>query len=682
MSDMDSILAVFFEECAEQLTELESGLSALASGSYDDETINAIFRAVHSIKGGAASFGLDRLVRFAHVFESAMDTLRSKKNTVTPELVALLTRSMDILSDLVSDAKGVPTSVDETDTARKLEAVLGEPETTDASVVPDDFTPVAFDFDDLATPEPLSPDVQSEPASDENHELILVSFTPPDRLYAGGDDARNLIVCLRDIAPEGVFDVFVDGTLPKLDSLAPLHGYLTWSVALPAKTDQQAIKEVFSWIEDICAPTITPLSQSEHMTLLARKAQKEQDRATKTQPKTPETPLQKKVEKPQKVEAQTIRVDLQRVDDLMNLVGELVIAQASLDSAAHETQSRQAAASIRTLTHDIQDAVMSIRAQPVSAVFSRMQRVVREACTMTGKSVSLVIEGGETEVDRTLIEKLTDPLTHMLRNAVDHGIESNEKRQAAGKKEGTITLSACHRSGRVLITVADDGGGINMERVRDIAIKKGIISESDILNDEEVCNLIFAPGFSTASTVSDLSGRGVGMDVVRQAIKALGGRITISSAEGVGTTFYLSLPLTLAILDGLLITVGSNKLIVPVSSVVESMQFTGQKTHSAPDGSVCVAMRGEVMPLVSLGKTLGLPVGDEKIMMIVENESGQRIAMRVDRVDDQTQVVIKSIEKNYHAVDCIAAATILGDGKVSLILDTSALIDKTQGTKH
>ena len=203
-----------------------------------------------------------------------------------------------------------------------------------------------------------------------------------------------------------------------------------------------------------------------------------------------------------------------------------------------------------------------------------------------------------------------------------------------------------------------------------------------MLNDEEVCNLIFAPGFSTASSVSDLSGRGVGMDVVRQAIKALGGRITIASTEEVGTTFYLSLPLTLAILDGLLITVGASTLVVPVSSVVESMQFTDQKTHRAPDGSLCVPLRGEIMPLISLGGILGFPAGDEKIMMIVENESGQRIAVRVDRVDDQAQVVIKSIEKNYHAVDCIAAATILGDGKVSLILDTSALIDKTQATRH
>lgn len=335
--------------------------------------------------------------------------------------------------------------------------------------------------------------------------------------------------------------------------------------------------------------------------------------------------------------------------------------------------------SMQALTRDIQDAVMAVRAQPVRSVFQRMQRVVREACSMTDKDITLTLEGEDTEVDRTLVEKLTDPLTHMLRNAVDHGIESAEDRLAAGKSAtGHILLSAGHRSGRILITIKDDGGGINRERVLATAIKRGIVAPDAALTDDEINNLIFAPGFSTAATVSDLSGRGVGMDVVKQAILGLGGRITINSVEGEGTTFCLSLPLTLAVLDGMLIVAAGSTMVIPISSVVETMMINPQDIYALPDGSRMVSIRGNCMPLIPLGAELGLsdsPVTPaEAVILIVENESGARVALVVDKICDQAQVVIKSIEKNYRQIPGVSAATILGDGSVSLILDVPALI--------
>ena len=391
------------------------------------------------------------------------------------------------------------------------------------------------------------------------------------------------------------------------------------------------------------------------------------------------------------VEQATIRVDLHRVDDLMDLVGELVIAQAALESIGQREDGGQQEmikriASMKALTRDIQDAVMAVRAQPVRSVFQRMQRVVREACSMTSKDVVLTLEGEDTEVDRTLVEKLSDPLTHMLRNAVDHGIESAEDRIAAGKSPtGQILLSAGHRSGRILITIKDDGGGINHERVLATAVKRGIIAPDAVLTDDEINNLIFAPGFSTAATVSDLSGRGVGMDVVKQAILGLGGRVTISSVEGQGTTFCLSLPLTLAVLDGMLIVAAGSTMVVPVSSVVETMMVNHKDIYMLPDGANVVSIRGACMPLIPLASELGLGgcrsggLSEEDVILVVENESGARAALIVEDIRDQAQVVIKSIEKNYRQMSGVSAATILGDGSVSLILDVPALVANALG---
>jgi two-component system chemotaxis sensor kinase CheA len=335
------------------------------------------------------------------------------------------------------------------------------------------------------------------------------------------------------------------------------------------------------------------------------------------------------------------------------------------------------------LTREIQDSVMAIRAQPVKSVFQRMPRLVREVASMCGKSVRLVTEGEGTEVDKTVIERLTDPLTHMIRNAIDHGLESPDKRAAAGKpEEGVVRLAAMHRSGRIVIEVADDGAGINRPRVKQIAVDKGLIPSDAILSDEEIDNLIFMPGFSTAATVSNISGRGVGMDVVKRSVQALGGRISISSRPGKGSTFTMSLPLTLAVLDGMVVTVADHTLVVPLTAIVETLQPKTQDVHGMGGDARVIAIRNSFTPLIDVGKVLGYrgEVADamSRVALLVETEGGQRNALIVDAIQGQRQVVIKSLEANYGHVPGIAAATILGDGRVALILDVDAVVAKSR----
>ena len=381
----------------------------------------------------------------------------------------------------------------------------------------------------------------------------------------------------------------------------------------------------------------------------------------------------------------TIRVDLDRVDRLIDLVGELVINQAMLAQRVTESgvpRSSNIAMGLDDLEHltrEIQDSVMAIRAQPVKSVFQRMPRLVREVAAMTGKQVRLVTEGEGTEVDKTVIERLTDPITHMIRNAIDHGLERPEVRVAAGKgPEGTVRLSAAHRSGRIVIEVSDDGKGIDRPRVRQIAIDKGLIEVDSNLSDEDVDNLIFMPGFSTASSVSDISGRGVGMDVVKRSIQGLGGRIAITSRPGQGSTFTLSLPLTLAVLDGMVVSVCDHTLVAPLTAIIESLQPKAQDVRAIGPDAYVIAIRDTYTPLIDVGAMLGYrttPLDPTKgVALLVEGEGGARAALMVDAIQGQRQVVIKSLEANYRQVEGIAAATILGDGRVALILDVDNVV--------
>jgi two-component system chemotaxis sensor kinase CheA len=383
----------------------------------------------------------------------------------------------------------------------------------------------------------------------------------------------------------------------------------------------------------------------------------------------------------------TVRVGLDKIDRLMNLVGELVINQAMLSQSVSEagipqnSDVSQGLDEFMQLTRDIQDSVMTIRAQPVKSLFQRMSRIVREASAELGKNVRLRTEGENTEVDKTVIERLADPLTHMIRNAVDHGLESNERRAMVGKTpEGNVTLSAAHQSGRVVIEVSDDGAGINRERVREKAIENGLISEDAILSDTEIDNLLFMPGFSTAGEISALSGRGVGMDVVKTAIQSLGGRVTISSKAGKGTKFSISLPLTLAVLDGMVVQVAGETLVMPLGSIIETLTLTKDNLRRLDREGMVVEIRGGYAPLIDLGVSLGYRESLENyegtIVLVIGFEDGSRSTIVVDDIQDQRQVVIKGLKSVFSNPPGVAAATILGDGQIALILDP---IELTRG---
>ena len=696
MNAMAAIRETFFQECEEQLGELETGLMAMEAGDADTETVNAVFRAVHSIKGGAGAFALDALVRFAHVFETAMDEVRTGRLSPDAATMNILLRAADVLADLVRAARE-GNALDETRT-QSLAAELVElgakssESGGDADGEPTDFESISF--------EPLT---VSFDGADAPLEQWTIEFKPLAELYAKGNETFLL---LRELRRLGTLSVSLSlDHLPDFAELEPEGAYLSWTVTLESDCDEAAIREVFEFVDTECdleirraaKPGATGGMDEAAMLELIRMASGGSDTsANNTPPASPQTEPQSLHEKAPaeavKPETQaaanataTIRVDLDRVDRLIDLVGELVINEAMLSQRvleagiARESGVATALDELGQLTREIQDSVMAIRAQPVRSVFQRIPRLVRETAAMTGKPVRLITEGEATEVDKTVIERLSDPLTHMIRNAIDHGLETPGARRAAGKSpEGIVRLSALHRSGRIVIEVADDGAGIDRARVRSKAIERGLISEDAQLTDDETDNLIFLPGFSTANAVSDLSGRGVGLDVVRRSVQALGGRISIVSRPGEGSTFTLSLPLTLAVLDGMVVTVAGQTLIVPIGAILETLQPRAAQLHGLGGEVRVIAIRGGYLPVIDVKTALGYRASgieaSPSVAILVEGEGGVRAVLLVDAIQGQRQVVIKSLEANYRAVPGIAAATVMGDGRVALILDVDVLV--------
>ena len=712
-SDMDQLRPIFFQECEEQLAELESGLLDIEGGGSDPEIVNAVFRAVHSIKGGAGAFALEDLVRFAHIFETVLDEVRKGKLATAAPVVESLLRAADVLADLVRVARDGG-DVDEArirgvgdELASLSSGSLG---TADHGAEPEEslddlaFKPVAVSlpiFDETAPPE-------APPTSE-----YSIKFKPHASLYA---NANEPLVLMRELERLGETTVRCDrGGVPLLDVLDPEGAYLSWDIDLETTHDEEDVRGVFEFVDGDCdlsivakSPTAFGSSDDEIAALLRRVRAESVETVSREDsilpalaPAPEETasdgPLgatppsaaraePAKAEKTPTAEAQqTIRVDLDRVDRLMNLVGELVINQAMMAQRLTEAglaRSSEVATGLdefEQLTRDIQEGVMAIRAQPVKSVFQRMPRLIREVAAATSKKVRLVTEGEGTEVDKTVIERLADPLTHMIRNAIDHGLEKPEVRLAAGKREeGLVRLSAAHRSGRIVIDIADDGAGINRPRVRAIAEEKGLIPLNAQLTDEEIDNLIFLPGFSTASTVSDISGRGVGMDVVKRSIQALGGRVSITSRPGEGSTFTLSLPLTLAVLYGMVVTVADQTLVVPLTSIIETLKPRPGDVHSFGGEARVIELRRNFVPLIDVGRELKYRTTcadpGAGVALLVESDGGAHSALLVDAIQGQRQVVIKSLEANYGRVPGIAAATILGDGRVALILDVDAVV--------
>ncbi|HVY87748.1 MAG TPA: chemotaxis protein CheA, partial [Hyphomonadaceae bacterium] len=664
-------------------------------GEGDDETVNAVFRAVHSVKGGAGAFALEALVRFAHTFETTLDKVRSGQLRADEPVLKVLLRATDVLADLVQAAK-TDAAIDPRRTAEAsedLEAFWGASEghPVPAPSAPDAAKPAADEFG--FTPVKFAPVNLSPPGP----ARWTVWFKPSAATYAKGNDAALLIRELERLGPcEIALD---DAALPALDELDPETGWLAWTVTLATDAGEAAIREVFDFVSDDCELRISPeaIAAPAPLPILplpdiptppapaAATAESEPRDHPADGPADPHAREKAAAKAAPAPSAQpTIRVDLERVDRLIDLVGELVINQAMLAQRVGEMDLTRASnvqlalESLEQLTREIQDSVMAIRAQPVKSVFQRMPRLVRETAAATSKQVKLITEGEGTEVDKTVIERLSDPITHMLRNAIDHGLETPEQRIASGKPaEGTVRLAALHRSGRIVIEVSDDGKGINRTRVKELAVQRGLISADAQLTDDEVDNLIFLPGFSTAKEVSDLSGRGVGLDVVKRSIQSLGGRISISSRAGQGSTFTLSLPLTLAVLDGMVVSVGEQTLIAPLAAIVETLKPKQSDVHNLGGGMV-LAVRGAFVPLIDVGVALGWrsePIEPASgVALLVESEVGGCAALLVDGIQGQRQVVIKSLEQNFQRVESIAAATILGDGRVALILDVDAIV--------
>ncbi|WP_371060098.1 chemotaxis protein CheA [Rhodosalinus sp. 5P4] len=693
MAARDSLRDTFFQECEDLLEVMSDGFQRMEAEEADAETVNAVFRAVHSIKGGAGAFGFDTLVGFAHALENVLDDMRNGRVADSAAVAPLLFRAGDRLFDLVeAERSGTPADASSAEHQALLAELTAAGSGTGAAVPPapvagttgaeteaDDagFTPTALTLDlldDATDAGPQDPDAVTE-----------LRFAPTRALYASGNDPVPLLRALADLAPlscEAELD-----RLPAWDEAEWDAGYLSWRVRFEVPVARADVEEIFEFVAEDAGLTFG---------------------AEPAEPAAPDAPAPSPVATNGEAgpavrsdgapraaapdQRRSIRVDLERVDRLINLVGELVIAEAMLSQSLVGADARQDPAvvaslgQLKQLSTELQERIMAIRAQSVKPLFQRMGRIVREAAAAVDRDVRLVTEGEATEVDKTVIERLADPLTHMLRNAVDHGIEPPETREAAGKpRQGTVQLSAAHRSGLVVIEISDDGAGIDPARVHAKAVERGLVAPDADLSEQETLNLVFEPGFSTAGAVSSLSGRGVGMDVVRTEIHALGGRVSLRSAPGRGTTVTVSLPLTLAVVEGMLVEVAGETLVVPSTALRETLRANDAAVHRLGAGGPVLSMRGALIPLFDLGAALGYRLPPEEpvgtAILLVESFSGQRVAIAVDRILGQREVVIKGLTENYGQVPGIAAATILGDGRIALIIDVDEVANPERGQR-
>jgi two-component system chemotaxis sensor kinase CheA len=718
MSGFEQLKITFFEECNELLQSLESGLADIREGTGDEDTVHAIFRAVHSIKGGAGVFGFAELIEFAHVFETVMDEVRKGNLATTSDVVDVLLRANDTLADLVEMArKGEAVAKGYgNDSRHALEMLLtggGEdgkkaaPAAAKEETEEFSFVPIkADDFDDKPEAEQLR--------------TYSIVFRPKPDVLKKSIDPGFLLNVLRSM---GKLDIAADTAgIPPLSTLEHDSFHIGWSGSLETTSTREEIESIFAPIAADCEFTLTDLYPATMTAAPAVEAAPPPPAAEVVAPAAaapapapaPVVAAEPVAAAPRPQEAAqpflpaqeasgngkeprggakqpssvTIRVELEKIDRVVNMVGELVIAQAMLQQVIDELPEHTGAKISNILsdlvrhTRGLKDSVMAIRAQPVSSVFQRMPRLVRELSAKTGKKVQIEMVGETTEVDKTIIERLSDPLTHIIRNSIDHGIETPADRIAKGKREeGTIRMSADQRGGRIVIEIGDDGGGINCERVLKKAREKGLVDPNAVLTDDEICNLIFLPGFSTAETVSDISGRGVGMDVVRRNIQDLGGRTTIKSEFGQGTIIQLALPLTLAVMDGLVVEVAHQTYVLPIPNIVECLRPGQDEIHRVIGAAGALNLRGDIVPLIHLADVLCVDqaADDRKngVVIITESSDGTRMGLIVDELLGHQQVVIKSIEENCGTVQGIAGATILGDGHVAFILDVEMLSSMT-----
>jgi len=706
--------AAFFEESAEHVSAIEKGLLELEQRPSDLELLNTIFRSAHSIKGVAGMLGFAAVAQFTHKMETLLDQLRNGRITVTPPLTDVLLRATDYLKTLL-DAAQSERSSDEA-IAHGLEAQLEAFAMGSPLVVADVSSPL------LPSPLERGPVLICAEGGQGDRALpprrcFDISWTPPSFLFQRGLDPQKIFTDLGDLGI--VTDVRMDRSrLPDLVSMDPEQCYLAWTVRLETDQAINEIESVFEFVRDDsvltieeCAPSCESRLDAPHAPKrigeilvesgavtqdalnLALAQQKQIGEILIAQQVVTPTQLAQALEtqrqtapvaQTKKADPATIRVDTAKIDKLINLVGELVITQSMLSDLGARFDMTQLALLLERMTQlehntrELQEQVMGIRMLPIGTVFSRFPRLVRDLAGKNGKKMQLVISGEETELDKTVIESIGDPLTHLIRNSADHGLESPEERLAAGKPEqGAIRLTAFHEGGSICIAIEDDGRGLPREKILAKAVKQGLLREDENVSDDHVWALVFQPGFSTADKVTDVSGRGVGMDVVKRNIEALGGTVAIQTTAGKGTRFVLTLPLTLAIIDGLSVTVGGEIFIVPLTTINKSVQPTASELKTIVGKGELVRDRDEYLPIVRLSEVFGVGAAitdpTKAILMILESQE-ERVAVMVDAIIGQQQVVIKSLEQNFRKVDGVAGATILGDGTVAFILDVRGLL--------
>ena len=696
--DLTQFHDTFYEESFEALDSMEAALLKLSAGDGDSELINTIFRVAHSIKGGSATFGFNDIAGFTHTAETLLDQLRAGKRQVTPELVDLLLRSGDLMRAMLEATK----QKQPLEKARVL-ALHGEIE-------------AILKTGALAVAPAPAPTPIHVPGDEPERSGWRIHFVPGAKLLRNGNDPLRIV---RELGSLGPCVARVDARfVPPLADLDPEECRLSWNIELAGAIPEAQVRAVFDWVDTECelhfeafgplAETAGPVSGSGTPGIVqAVVPVPESVVATPVSEPVlpvvaalPVAPAEAAASGPTSADAAraapahpaaeggSIRVSIEKVDELLNSVGELVITQSVLSELAAPLEGR-AAEELRSALgqlerhmRSLQESVMRVRMLPISFVFNRFPRLVRDLGQRLGKKIEFRVTGDATELDKTVLEKIGDPLVHLVRNSIDHGIESPEARIAAGKSaHGVIALHAYHKGGNVIVEVIDDGGGLKREKILAKARERGLVGADEELTEDRIDNLIFSAGFSTADVVSDVSGRGVGMDVVKRNINELGGHVQIASVPGRGSTVRIRLPLTLAILDGQLARVGTEVYVVPIVSIVETIQVRQEHVSSIASRAQVLRRREDYLPIVRLHELFGIEPEHtdllDGLLMIVEAD-GKRVGLFVDELMSQQQVVIKSLETNFRPVMGLAGATMLGDGRVALILDIPGVITRSQ----
>lgn len=709
MSQMDQFIQAFKQEAYELLTELESKLLELEERPDDIDVVNAIFRALHTIKGSGGMFGFDDISRFTHHLENAYDLIRSNKLSVSTAIIDITLQSVDQIRVMLAADPGDTTYAGKNTSIvstveRIIEGIAEEPETSKAVVEENGIE------EKISTPEVVidipQTDTRNETASASEEKTFRIRFKPACDIFLTGNNPVRILNEMREL---GKCKIFAYGdSIPTLEELNPEHSYTLWDIIITTSASIEAVKDVFIFVEgesllqfEELKPEFAEDNKKLGDILIERGDMKPEDvaKVRDLQRKFGEVAVAAGVVSAEKIqsalieqqhvrdiaetqkkeEIATIRVQSDKLDQLVDLVGELVTLQARLNQLSLKTNDSELlsiAEESERLTSSLRDSTMSIRMVQIGSTFSKFKRLVRDLSSELGKEIDLETTGGETELDKTVIEKLNDPLVHIIRNCIDHGIERPDERLAKNKnRKGVIHLSAIHSGASVQIKVTDDGRGLNKDAIFKKAVERGVIAQDAHLSDKEVFELIFMPGFSTAEKITNVSGRGVGLDVVKSAIESLRGSIDITSQPGIGTTMVLSLPLTLVIIDGLLVRIAEDHYVIPLSNVEECVALTAEDRAAGHEKRV-INIRGEIVPYIRLRErfrvTSDLPEIEQIVIVRIE---GKRIGFVVDHVIGENETVIKSLGGLYKHVSELSGATILGNGRVALILDVYKLSD-------